>query len=392
MNDLVFDNCNLCLDNFTDTNKPMVIKCGHTICSNCLKKVESKCPYCKKTFGRNSAVINYHIVSSIDEINNNQITNEDILKTQPKFLDLKKIANFNFMCYKHPDIDVINYCSTCEQFTCIECSYACSQFNHIVKYINKKYFNIYNKLVYEFKNIYANSLIKKIKNNDKVNNFLDMLDSNVSDQSSYYSKLLKSYDNYNDLIDKQVSKLKSFKTSINTIKSSIISKINKFKTDCSNILNIELCPLLMDCYINKNSTEHFLLDNIYKSCFVYEDRVKLLSKIEDEYISNIGFKELKEFKDSTDKIVNLYNKFFVDSFNDIHKTINSSNNSAFINELNKTFKNLDEVLTTGQIMLSNHIDEIEEKNIFSKNILDLNSLYSSFNKSIKKLSSEIINF
>ena len=44
------NDCTVCLEQFTDTNYPACLPCGHTICSRCTKRVSNLCPIDRKGF------------------------------------------------------------------------------------------------------------------------------------------------------------------------------------------------------------------------------------------------------------------------------------------------------------------------------------------------------
>ena len=82
--------CNICNDYFMDDNKPIWLKCGHSLCFSCFDK-SSKCPFCREEISR-PFMVNYAMQSDLDLCNN--YFNRDEIKRG-------KIIDFDFVI---PDI------------------------------------------------------------------------------------------------------------------------------------------------------------------------------------------------------------------------------------------------------------------------------------------------
>ena len=66
--------CKCCYDNFSFVKKPLVLDCGHTICSFCCNNlITKKCCFCRQNI--NIKIINY-ILYEIIENNHNKILNK----------------------------------------------------------------------------------------------------------------------------------------------------------------------------------------------------------------------------------------------------------------------------------------------------------------------------
>src|SRR4051812_47687323 len=87
--------CEVCQNNFnTKKNIPKMLQCGHTICSDCVCKIQSKkiekCPFDKKTinFEEDKIVNNYYILSIIEsgeKVTYEQVTQQsEALNLNPK--------------------------------------------------------------------------------------------------------------------------------------------------------------------------------------------------------------------------------------------------------------------------------------------------------------------
>ena len=387
MNDSRFQNCNLCYENFNKERKPMVMNCGHTLCSACLNKIKDKCPYCKSDIKKDQTSINFHLISNID---NNQFEDLKSKKINENLnFKIKKLIPFTFKCYKHPDINVINFCSTCEYFQCIECAYECSQSNHIVKYLNKTYCNLYNNFVYSFKDIYGNTLVNGIRNNTVINEKIKLL-SNDNKSNGNFEKLINNFDDLNNKIDKQIQSLNSFKKQINDIKSNIIRKMNKFTEECNNLLNEKIVPIVMDCYLNKNSEDSLILNTIYKSTFVYEEKIRLLNKVEDECFVEQGEKEIKEFKNNSSKIVCFYEEIFSQCFDLIESNIKKFSFSNFLKNMDQALESINNINNDISKGLTEELNYITNNKEIRKDIFNTESLASPFNTGIKFFTDKII--
>lgn len=62
--------CIICLDNYSDKNKPIIFNCGHTFCDSCQKKIQKNnsnkkiCPTCRKVI--EDSFINYSLLELVD--------------------------------------------------------------------------------------------------------------------------------------------------------------------------------------------------------------------------------------------------------------------------------------------------------------------------------------
>jgi hypothetical protein len=60
--------CKICFMNYNSRDHlPMVISCGHTICSACLKMIKAECPYDRTAFNKDKAYKNIELLQLVDE-------------------------------------------------------------------------------------------------------------------------------------------------------------------------------------------------------------------------------------------------------------------------------------------------------------------------------------
>ena len=72
--------CEICFNLMTAQNYPCVLKCGHSICHNCISSINNKCPFCKQNFdGRPTK--NFYLLNKIEENSKNLTTNSKVNQT-----------------------------------------------------------------------------------------------------------------------------------------------------------------------------------------------------------------------------------------------------------------------------------------------------------------------
>jgi len=81
--EILTESCCVCFDDYKDNKK--ILSCGHSVCIECNKKIEKKCPYCRKK-NINSK---FDLYEEIKKIVNNGLSIIDEIK------EFKKIFNFD---------------------------------------------------------------------------------------------------------------------------------------------------------------------------------------------------------------------------------------------------------------------------------------------------------
>jgi len=68
--------CEICFNLMTAQNYPCVLKCGHSICHNCISSISNnKCPFCKMSFdGRPTK--NFYLLNKITESSNSSVSRD----------------------------------------------------------------------------------------------------------------------------------------------------------------------------------------------------------------------------------------------------------------------------------------------------------------------------
>lgn len=104
--------CSVCLDSFNESSRiPLLLCCGHTFCSECIKSILSsknkiKCPNCNKEDTRQPKDLsrNYILSEIVLKLSYAQYTKEDI-----------------WTCKLHPSEVIAYFCQSTQEMMCCEC-------------------------------------------------------------------------------------------------------------------------------------------------------------------------------------------------------------------------------------------------------------------------------
>jgi hypothetical protein len=98
-NEILTDSCCVCLNDYNIYNKK-VLTCGHSVCSDCYKKLDYKCPYCRAKIYNTSELYKdiVKVIKNEDEIERSK---EDEIKELNKIFDydgfVKNVITVKFM-------------------------------------------------------------------------------------------------------------------------------------------------------------------------------------------------------------------------------------------------------------------------------------------------------
>ena len=107
-----FMSCEICGEKYEDKNKhkPLVGKCGHTMCETCVKNIDIKkdCPFCKSANSFDKCSTNFEFLHML------QLVEKNIKDEEEKEKLLEK-------CLIHTKENAHSYCLNCSKFLCINC-------------------------------------------------------------------------------------------------------------------------------------------------------------------------------------------------------------------------------------------------------------------------------
>ena len=261
--------CQLCKNNFNNQeNLPFLLKCGHFFCKTCLSKQSSNvskiiCP------------IDGPVANSIKDL---QILNDFI----PKTIDnIKKNNANNTKCQIHINSPLTHVIENSKNILCIYCAIDFRKNNPNIE-------------VYEIKEVLS-------KYNEEIEKLLDFSNKNIE----IIKKIIDS--NGKDKI-KEVNKLNSYFNQIikyiNTIKESIIDKIEKIYKNNKNVLryHIQIISNKQKFYLNiKNKIKNYEKNKNFADIF---DEFENVHK---NYISDVkkNIKDICLEKIKIEKLLNL---------------------------------------------------------------------------------------
>ena len=139
--------CNVCENAMTETNYPVSLNCGHTICFQCFQTIitsnNATCPYCKLTILK-TAPKNYYLSELLSEDKNKQC--QEISNVIEKKDKCSNEIESKLKCLKGHKliwIDTVRKCMQCDKknfsFGCEECKfYYCLDCLHKEKLIFTK--------------------------------------------------------------------------------------------------------------------------------------------------------------------------------------------------------------------------------------------------------------
>ncbi len=85
LNDLI--SCDLCLEEFTLTNKPLTLpKCGHVICTRCEKECENRCPVTDCGSEYDTAIVNQKVMNFIQKVQKTPGLAQSMTPSSSKYL------------------------------------------------------------------------------------------------------------------------------------------------------------------------------------------------------------------------------------------------------------------------------------------------------------------
>ncbi len=314
--------CGICSETFSKSHVPKILLCGHTICSLCIEQLKKKnsniCPFCKTSVSYENPRINYQLIGHEAEIESNQkqIYNQS----------LNKMLINNYFCSTHVDIKVLNYCITCEEFLCINCSFEHSQSFHVVKYIN-------NKQCHEIR-----SLQLEVKNNQQeISELIESLPKSFINIEPINSALVKIEKD----IDARIESLKKIKDQVQSTKKSLNDSLVKFNKDIDDILNTKLLSLVNNCYFNYSSKATDNLKLVYESIFDYSKLIKLFDNFENMTETNAYTNEINELKSNVVNIKGIIKRNY-DKTKTMVNSMIKLNLDSFISKTTSKFDDLEE--------------------------------------------------
>lgn len=363
--------CGVCLENFSQLRKPMILNCGHTVCLDCLSKFNRKkeCPFCKAKFESNQLQTNFQLLShEIPNKPNNDFNSK-----------IDKLIDTTYYCQNHPEFKVLNYCSTCKFFTCVECSFNHSQNNHSVKYISNSISNNLHIFQSDLKEICLSIYTKSIKPSQE--KF-----KKVNFESTAISKTLEGLVS---CIDSQIAILNESKEKLKKFIDQTANSFNNYKTEIDKILGESVVNVINTFYFERVNAEKSLLKLIHESIYDTTARLTLFDKFELQNLLDRAQFEIDQYRSNSVVISELVHK----SFENLNQEILT--HFTKVSTANKQLKNIDSIKKEVQTSVS-YVDSfikqpaVTEVAKIQDSILELSSFSIVFNQKIEQIARQVL--
>ncbi len=114
---MIFDedstlSCSICSEKYCDDRKPIVGKCGHSLCNLCAEKIQRNinqiCPFCKMIKSFENQTVNYDLMTKIEHLSK-------------KFEIEKENQKIREKCATHNQNNAYSFCYDDSIFLCSEC-------------------------------------------------------------------------------------------------------------------------------------------------------------------------------------------------------------------------------------------------------------------------------
>ena len=287
--------CEICMIAYSENNKALILKCGHSLCEHCLKRLKEKiCPSCKKDFKGESTPINFQLMEIVNFLEKSKVT----------------VIDKN-SCYNHKKEDRNFCCYDCFKFTCTKCLSDHLDKRHKINKVKSEDMEI----VQNYKKFYDQIINSKFKNNIKLQK-----EQFINDIKITFKEIDKEKESIEKKFDETVQILKIEKDKAIDFLNILQKELNEF----GNYLLI-----FEETLFNIISTSHPLIETLSKKDRENDSNlIKLLKFVEED-------------KDNIIKIIDIFKHFSESDFG-LFK-LNSSGEKLINyldNSLQKAFYNI----------------------------------------------------
>lgn len=299
--------CTICSFPYDEKIKvPIILKCTHTFCNECIKKMLSmnntKCPFCKTNSITKDTTINRSFLEAIkqlkegnkkmEEMQNDKIKQENksdnewkkVIEamTDKNLYDID-IMNNNQMeyCINHKDKLALSYDLHSNEFLCDICSTLNRDFDHHIKKIKPKDFKCLKELqlsicdVISFLNSKYDQNLENVKL--KSHEVLFQTESTINELQ--------------DMIDYKISVLMQIKDTLVKTKNEYSKSLNALEKRINNWKDDVLNQYLY-LYGGNNRNKNLLsLERILKSLSHDESKIELLERFENDVFKSLYINE-----------------------------------------------------------------------------------------------------
>lgn len=375
--------CIICMEDYSDKNKPRVVSCGHTICTVCLETILSRgsknvCPQCKRERVMvKDAPVNYEIVNIMDNLKVNASNLKKLHKD--KYNEYKNNfenneedhcnMNFGEICKNHSKNRAISYCGDCSIFTCSECAIIHTEEAHKVKFIHIKHHNRIKKAQTEFASVVEDlekvetkildSLTQKILKDKSLEGYINQSIAAIDDKINYLQSVkLQIY-----------SFKKQYEKKLNDLMRELNSAKDKYTHTAISVYNAAFCL---------NNT----VVNINESIFNPQVKIDLMEKLGDPDKEENFNKEFFVFIENQEKLNKNVEQGFISIEKEVCKLLSEENKKVVVDLFND--KNIDSYFYNKKEPKEFYLARIES---LSTNLLD--HLQSSFYEILYKCNNKM---
>ena len=112
--------CKICFLIYNENRKPLVLPCGHSYCSTCVKALQPDdgfCPSCRKEISTSfdQLPVVFSLLKIADACNKENVEINDKV-------DMKKSTDLELKCKKHEEQLIISWCRILEEWLCDICT------------------------------------------------------------------------------------------------------------------------------------------------------------------------------------------------------------------------------------------------------------------------------
>lgn len=333
--DLTELQCPICMERYSDTNRPLITTCGHSYCQTCIKNCKATgsfaCQICKKPINKDVELpINYSLESV------NKILLNFSLDDFEKHTVINKQSDFLKTCAEHQKEYAYFDLNLKKQF-CEEC----------------------------IKNTVNNGLLLNLMNR---NNYVDKKIETLEQDIQCYENLLdeKNPDNFitskkqtvKQLLDNLDRNRNNLNKQLDTKENELIEKVKKIIKD-----NKEHLKQSFDKIGNQlRDYDSYLVD--YRSAMEREFEKTKKNKAEIEKVSNVIIENSFTYNEANEFIVNFLKDVNIEKFNKDYNNVHKEMLN-FVNQLFK-FDNISmkqHFIDNDWYLLSNSKEEIKKKDL-----------------------------
>ena len=322
--------CTICSEKYNPKRNPIVGKCGHSLCSDCvdqMKKMKNQnCPFCKLMNSFEYSTVNYDLMMKIDSL----------LK---KIEETKENDKIKEKCQKHKEVNAYSFCYDDSIFLCKDCIQDHLDIHTVRMFKDSSclLLNNYHKTAIsvrdDFKDYISQQKYNFFNQYSKTINFI--YEKEIQNINCIYNNIFKQIEEQKRNLISQLNvlrqKMNNYLNQFNDIEEIYLKYFIKFNEPY-------ISPLFEDVLSNKTKIDYFLFfkkgENTDKLTELFE---KICSNDKEKSISEFMKISIEEgYKSIIYKIenINIDISEVIESLVKIENNLNQVNLNSYFNEEN----------------------------------------------------------